>query len=178
MLWVLVCVHDSPCAPDQSWKVLERYQSLVTTTVFRDYQSINIAILIIFQSASVLIVTLITYRALSTSTPSLAVRTNSNHYTGFLEKVKQQKKSCCFYTTAPKIIIMNQSGAAARFATCFRVGSRFSMVLCMLSEFRSPSIHCCKGNYYDFYVSSNRISSISSKSSVIKISSNWPSSSS
>jgi len=35
---------------------------------------------------------------------------------------------------------MNQSGAAAHFAIRFQIGYRFSMVLCMLSEFRSPSI--------------------------------------
>lgn len=122
----------------KSWKVPERYQSLVTTTVFRGYQSINSAILIIFQSASVLIVVLITYRALSTSTPSLAVRTNENHYTGIGGKVKQQKRAVAFTQQLLKSLLPNQSGAAARFATRFRIGYRFSMVLCMLSEFRSP----------------------------------------
>lgn len=49
-----------------------------------------------------------------------------------------KKELLVLRNSSQKIIIMNQSGAAARFATRFRIGYRFSMVLCMLSEFRSP----------------------------------------
>lgn len=49
-----------------------------------------------------------------------------------------KKRAVVFTQQLPKSLLPNQSGAAARFATRFRIGYRFSMVLCMLSEFRSP----------------------------------------
>lgn len=66
-----------------------------------------------------------------------------------------KKELLVLRNSSQKSLLPNQSGAAARFATCFQIVYRFSMVLCMLSEFRSPqySVRATNMFYYgDHYI--------------------------
>jgi hypothetical protein len=90
---------------------------------------------------------------LPTSTPSLAVRTNSNHYTGFLEKVKHKKRAVGFTQQLPKNHnnepVWRSSTLGNPFPDCL---SLFYGALYAIRIPQSFNIIAYKGNYYGFLI--------------------------